>query len=287
MEQRRIGSFTVTLLGLGTSRLASLGSSRSKADARILLDTARDCGVNFIDTADTYGSTAAERWIGDLTHTAPDYWVVATKTGLPTVDLPGPFRVLNQPAKKVKQVARAGFVLDHRRLRRAIERSLRRLRRERIEIFLLHLPDTGIVNDDEAHEILRAAHSDGLIAEFGVSSDTIMTIRSVREAWGSACAETAVNPLNSTELASGALADLDLIANHVMDARDLREVSIPAGEHGSDGPASSLRARLLRHAAAVPGVKVVLTGTSNPDHLRQNAAAFAHPISDADLIRRP
>lgn len=287
MEQRRIGTFTVTLLGLGTSRLASLGSGRSKADARVLLDTARDCGINFIDTADTYGSTAAERWIGDLTHAAPDYWVVATKTGLPTVDLPGPFRVLNQPAKKVKQVAGAGFVLDHRTLRRAIERSLRRLRRERIEIFLLHLPDTGIVNDDEAHEILRAARSDGLIAEFGVSSDTITTIRSVHEAWGSCCAETGVNALSSTDLASGTLADLDLIANHVMGAGDPQESFFASGEHGSGHPAVSLRARLIRHAAAVPGVKVVLTGTSNPEHLRQNAAALERRVTDADLFRGP
>ncbi|MBG0717332.1 hypothetical protein G3N18_04420 [Microbacterium sp. 2C] len=154
-----------------------MGSGRSKRDAEALLGAARDCGVNFIDTADTYGFTAAERGIGELTASDPDRWVIATKTGLPTVDLPGPFRVANQPLKKARQLRGQTFALEAKQLRRTIDRSLRRLRRERIEVFLLHLPPARVVNDDEIGGILQDARSAGMIAEFGVSSNDLATIQ--------------------------------------------------------------------------------------------------------------
>jgi len=252
-----------------------MGSGRSKRDAEALLGAARDCGVNFLDTADTYGSTAAERWIGELTASDPDRWVVATKTGLPTVDLPGPFRLANQPLKKVRQFRGQAFALEAKQLRRTIERSLRRLRRERIEVFLIHLPPVSIVNDDEIGDILQDARSAGMIAEFGVSSNETATIHAAHQAWGSVCTETQVNANSDAGNALGSLSSFDVIANHVMapparwaDASDRRDSHV----------------RMLRFAAAVPGVKVVLTGTSSVGHLRQNAAAFDDPVTESDLI---
>ena len=52
MEQRSIGGFKVSVLGLGTGRLASLGAGGSLSDAARLLDAAADLGISFIDTAD-------------------------------------------------------------------------------------------------------------------------------------------------------------------------------------------------------------------------------------------
>lgn len=280
METRRLGEFDVSILGLGTSRLASMGSGRSKRDAEALLGAAEDCGVTFLDTADTYGSTAAERWVGELTASDPDRWVVATKTGLPTVDLPGPFRLANQPLKKIRQLRGHAFALDPKGLRRTIERSLRRLRRERIEVFLLHLPPASITEDDEIADVLRDARRAGMIAEFGVSSNDLPTIRAAQRAWGSMCAETQVNARSGAAHALGSLADLDVIANHVMEPPK-RAVS-PAGEDAAGAPAD--HRQMLRFAAAVPGVKVVLTGTSSIGHLRQNAAAFDRPVTESDLI---
>ncbi len=280
MERRTIGDLSVSVLGLGTSRLASLGAGRSKSDARTLLAVARDCGINVIDTADTYGSTAAERWVGELTGADATSWVVVTKTGLPTVDLPGPFRVLNQPAKKLLQSRGAGFALDAPRVRRNVERSLRRLRRDRIEVYLLHLPPVGIVNDDELGDMLRELRRSGLVAEFGVSSDDLPTILAARSRWGCRATETAVRPGGTADVAAGALADFDVIANHVM-APVGQLATTPTGSVSAE---LSPRARLLRHAAATPGVKVVLTGTSSPDHLRQNAQALARPVTAVDLI---
>jgi aryl-alcohol dehydrogenase-like predicted oxidoreductase len=264
--------------------MASMGSGRTRSDARALIAAARDHDINFIDTADTYGSTAAERWIGDLTLGDQQHWVVTTKTGLPTVDLPGPFRVLNQPAKKLRQARRgANFALDPTALARSIDRSLRRLRRAQVEIFLLHLPPEGVVNNDEIFGILREAKRTGKIAEFGISSDSIAAIRLARDAWGCTCTETGIDPLGQPELSSGALGDLEIIANHVMGAAaDVaklpQQVEVP-GEKPRD-----VRRRLLRHAAATPGVRVVLTGTSSPEHLRENVSALEDPVTASDLI---
>lgn len=265
MQFRKIGDLEVSLLGLGTSRLASLGAGRSKEDARRLLDAARDLGINVIDTADTYGSTAAERRIGELTQADADRWVVVTKTGLPTVDLPGVLRVANQPAKKFLQRVRPEFHVDSRSLRRRIERSLQRLRRDRIDVFLLHLPPAGIETHTAVRDVLDETVRAGLVGEYGVSTNDIATLHAVREQWGRTCAETAVNPTSAASRPDAGLGSLDLIANHVMGA-------------GVE-PALS-----LRHAAAVPGVKVVLTGTSSLEHLRSNAAALEESSTSADLI---
>ena len=66
MESTTIEGIKVSPIGLGTSRLASLGAGHSVRQAARLLDVAFDLGVTFIDTADTYGSTACERWLGEV-----------------------------------------------------------------------------------------------------------------------------------------------------------------------------------------------------------------------------
>ncbi len=281
MQMRAIGDLEVSLLGLGTSRLASMGAGRSKSDARRLLGAARDCGVNVLDTADTYGSTAAERWIGELTHAEADQWIVVTKTGLPTADFPGLLRAANQPAKKVVQRVRPGFHVDWRGLRSKIERSLRRLRRDRIDIYLLHLPPVGIEDDDALHGVLLEAVQSGLIRQFGVSSNDVDTLRAIESKWGVACAETMVNPASAIGRGDVDLGRFDLIANHVAGVTSQSHPGMADRLHDEAG---ARHAQLLRHAAAVPGVKVVLTGTSNVQHLRANAAALERPSTAADLL---
>ena len=225
-----------------------------------------------------------ERWIGELTASERDHWVIATKAGLPTVSLPGPLGAFNQPAKKLKQRLRGpDFALDAGSVRRRIEGSLRRLRRERIEFFFLHWPPDDIADDAEMLGALREAQQAGLIAEFGVSSDAPMTLHRVREAWGSTCAETAVNPLSPSGSSPGALAGLDVIANQVMGPAGTGAI-LPDGTRETAAGSPTFHRRLLRHAAATAGVKVVLTGTASPRHLRENAAALVAPVTSADLI---
>lgn len=300
MQSRTIGEIEVSPLGLGTSRMASLGAGRSRSDAARLLDAAADIGVTFIDTADTYGSTACERWLGDVMQGRSEHFVVATKCGLPTADLPGVLRPLNQPVKKIMQLGGQEHYLSPTHVCHSIEASLRRLRRERIEIYFLHSPPPGIEDRDDLFTLLDEARMAGKIGMYGISSPDPAIIDAVTRARHCRVAQTTVNPLSTPSLlplARRALAaePTELVANHVAmgllspsgpsvdtpwAVADLRrKLELVSAERGV-----SKAQLLLRHAAAVPQVRVVLSGTSNPAHLIENAAALEAPPVPEDLL---
>jgi aryl-alcohol dehydrogenase-like predicted oxidoreductase len=301
LEQRSIAGFKVSLLGLGTSRLASLGAGGSLRDAARLLDAAADLGVSFIDTADTYGSTQCERWLGELMYKRSYQFVVATKCGLPTVDLPWPLRALNQPAKKVIQRIGPEHYLQPAHVRRSIDASLKRLRRERIEIYFVHEPPVGVERMDDLFSVLDAARVDGKIGVYGVCSGNAEIIGAALDANRCEVVETAVEPLVTSRLQAslGSVGDsrrVEVVANHVLagylrppvvavegahQAATLldKKLNLLTAEHGV--PRANL---LIRHAAALHNVRVVLTGTSNPAHLAQNVAALELPVTSEDLL---
>lgn len=296
MESTTVGGFSVSPLGLGTSRMASMGSGRSRKDASYLLDAALDLGINLIDTADTYGSTACERWLGDLMRTRALRFVISTKSGLTTADLPGPLRALNQPVKKVMQ--RAGHIhyLQPSHVKRSIDASLKRLRRDRIELYFLHSPPSGLESSDELFGVLDEAQRAGKIGAYGISSPDIDVIVAVTAARNCRVAQTAVNPLTMSE--TGTVLgqhSVELIANHVLPPTLMNADAAQSSQPGvaelsrrlrelSNDSGLSYAQLLLRHAAAAPHVRVVLTGTSKLQHLAENAAALAQPLSTADLI---
>jgi aryl-alcohol dehydrogenase-like predicted oxidoreductase len=301
VEQRILAGFRVSVLGLGTSRLASLGAGGSPREAARLLDAAAELGVSFIDTADTYGSTDAERWLGELLHARPDRFVLATKCGLATVDLPAPLRMLNQPAKKIKQRIGPGHYLGPAYVRRSIEASLRRLRRERVEIFFLHEPPAGVEQRDELFGVLDEAQAAGKIGAYGVCSPDAGILRAVLAAGRCEVVQTAIDPLVTDRLQAAlepasVAGRVQVVANHVLARREGRPA---AGGDDAAGSAALLdkrldtlsaergvsRARLLiRHAAATRDVRVVLTGTSDPAHLAENVSALADPAAPEDLL---
>jgi aryl-alcohol dehydrogenase-like predicted oxidoreductase len=301
VEVRTIGGIEVSALGLGTARMASLGSGRSRADAARLLDAAADLGISFLDTADTYGSTACERWLGELMASRSHRFTIATKSGLATADLPGPLRALNQPVKKVMQRAGRVHQLAPDHLRRSIDASLRRLRRERIEFYFLHSPPAGIEAHDDVFSVLEEARVAGKIGVYGVSSSEPTVIKAAFEVRGCAVAQTIVNPLSTdaiTELLTtkDSVRSVELVGNHVL----LEQLLGPEAPSNGLSPhwaelARKLDSRsaergltkaqlLLRHAAAVAPVRVVLTGTSSPAHLAENVAALAAPPRAEDLL---
>ena len=155
VEPTTIAGIRVSPIGLGTGRLASLGAGHSLSEAARLLDAAFDLGITFVDTADTYGSTTCERWLGKAMHRRPHRFVVATKCGLPTAHLRGPLTPLNQPAKKILQRIGQQHYLEPGYVRRSIDGSLRRLRRERIEFYFLHEPPLGVDRMDALFEVLE------------------------------------------------------------------------------------------------------------------------------------
>jgi pyridoxine 4-dehydrogenase len=300
VESTTIEGIRVSPIGLGTSRLASLGARNSVRQVSRLLDIAFDLGVNFIDTADTYGSTTCERWLGEAMHRPPHRFVVASKCGLPTSDLPGPLGIFNQPAKKILQRLGHDHYLDPGYVRRSIDASLRRLRRERIEFYFLHSPPLGVEKMDGLFEVLGDARARGKIGAFGISSADLRVIDAVTRVHKCRIAQTAVNPrttetlmtfLNSTGegeapvlVANGVLTGTSLQGMKRRD-RALNTDSLPS-QHGSRGANLKLTEAqlLIRHAAALNQVKVVLVGTSDPAHLAEDVAALATPARYEDLL---
>ena len=123
MEYRRLGKsgLRVSALCLGTMMF---GERTDEAEAGRILDSAREAGVNFVDTADAYAKGESERILGRLVRADRDRWIIATKVGNS-----------GQPPPEDVDVSR-GHVM------RSIEGSLERLATDYVDIYYLHLDDT-------------------------------------------------------------------------------------------------------------------------------------------------
>jgi pyridoxine 4-dehydrogenase len=149
------GDLTVNRLGFGAMRITGNGIWGEPPDqhrARAVLRKVVELGVNFIDTADSYGPEVSERLIAEALYPYPDDLVVATKGGLVR---PGPGR----------------WDRDGRpeHLRAACEGSLRRLRLEQIPLYQFHGPDPKVPLAESLGELVRLK-DEGKIRHIGVSN---------------------------------------------------------------------------------------------------------------------
>jgi pyridoxine 4-dehydrogenase len=145
------GDTTVCRIGFGAMRLTNPGPGSTPPDpatAHALLRRVLKLGVNFIDTADTYGAGASERLIADALHPYPEGLVLATKGGmLPDGGLDG------SPAH----------------LRSACEASLERLRVETIDLYQLHAVDKQVPLV-ESLGALAELRAEGKVKHIGLSN---------------------------------------------------------------------------------------------------------------------
>jgi len=128
------GDITVNRLGFGAMRITGRGIWGDPPDrnqARAVLRRAVELGVNFIDTADSYGPNVSEELIAEALHPYPDDLAIATKGGLVR---PGPGRW--DPDGRPEH------------LRQACEGSLQRLRLDQIPLYQLHRPDRAVPLED-------------------------------------------------------------------------------------------------------------------------------------------
>ena len=140
------GELTVNRLGFGAMRLTGdgiWGPPRDRAAAMAVLRRAVELGVNFIDTADSYGPNVSEELIAEALAPYPSDLVIATKGGW---NRPGP----NQWTHDASPA----------HLREALEGSLKRLRLDRIDVYQLHVPDP-VVPRDASIETLANMRSEG------------------------------------------------------------------------------------------------------------------------------
>ncbi|HEX6505175.1 MAG TPA: aldo/keto reductase [Terriglobales bacterium] len=160
------GEIAVNRLGFGAMRLTGdgiWGAPKDRKGALAVLRRAVELDVNFIDTADSYGPHVNEELIAEALFPYPEGLVIATKGGW---NRPGP----NQWTHDATPA----------HLREAVEGSLKRLRRERIDLYQLHIPDP-IVSFDASVETLAELKREGKIRLLGLSNVTQEHIERARK----------------------------------------------------------------------------------------------------------
>jgi len=162
---RPLGStgLRVSPLGLGTVKLGRDQGVKypngftipDDDQARQLLAQARDLGINLIDTAPAYGRS--EERLGPLLRGQRDHWVIVSKVG----------------EEFEEGQSRFDFSAAHTRF--SIERSLKRLETEQIDLVLVHSDgnDLHILQHEEVYQTLEALKQEGKIGGFGLSGKTV------------------------------------------------------------------------------------------------------------------
>jgi aryl-alcohol dehydrogenase-like predicted oxidoreductase len=160
------GDLTVNRLGYGAMRITGKGiwgPPKDEGEAIGVLRRAVELGVNFIDTADSYGPHVSEELIAEALYPYPEDLVIATKGGLLRTG-PDQWPVNAHP--------------DH--LQKALEGSLKRLKLEQIALYQLHRVDP-IVPAEQSFEFLQQAQRDGLIKHIGLSEVDVDMIKKAQE----------------------------------------------------------------------------------------------------------
>jgi pyridoxine 4-dehydrogenase len=160
------GELTVNKMGYGAMRITGKGiwgPPKDETEAINVLRRAVELGVNFIDTADSYGPHISEELIAKALYPYPAGLVIGTKGGLLRTG-PDVWPINAHP--------------DH--LKKALEGSLKRLKLEQIALYQLHRIDP-IVPAEQSFEFLQQAQADGLIKHIGLSEVDVDVIKKAQE----------------------------------------------------------------------------------------------------------
>lgn len=155
------GALEVPEIGLGCMRITNLGSVKA---VRELIDAAMDCGISFFDHADIYAKGEAERIFGEAVDPAlRERMILQTKCGI-----------------------RPGLCYDFSKqhILKSAEASLKRLRTDHIDLFLLHRPDT-LMEPEEVAEAFTTLEQQGKVRFFGVSNHNASQIELLNHYCGS------------------------------------------------------------------------------------------------------
>ncbi|WP_249678164.1 aldo/keto reductase [Pseudomonas abieticivorans] len=257
---RPLGStgLSVSPLGLGTVKLGrdqgvkypSGFTIPDDAQARMLLDQARRLGINLIDTAPAYG--VSEERLGPLLRGQRQEWVIVSKVG----------------EEFDNGLSRFDFSAEHTRL--SVERSLKRLETDFIDLVLVHSDgnDLQVLNDTGVYAALAQLKAEGKIRGYGFSGKTVAG--GLQALAQGDCAMVTYN-LNE----QGEKPVLDYAAEH--GKAILVKKALASGhailQPGTDPVRASFEL-LFEH----PGVASAIVGTINPLHLAHNVATAAAVI---------
>ena len=262
------GDLTVNRLGFGAMRLTGKGIWGPPADREAALATLKravELGVNFIDTADSYGPYVSEELISEALAPYPPDLVIATKGGW---ERPGPGQWTHNASPA--------------HLRQAVEGSLKRLRLERIDLYQLHTPDLA-VSFDASIEALAQLREQGKIRHIGLSNVTREHIERARK----------IVPIVSVQNRySFADREWDYVVDYceqnqivfipwapLTGGRDAHEALEKIARKRNATPRQIALAWLLKRSP----VMLPIPGTSSPQHLEENIAAAAIALSQAEF----
>ncbi len=263
------GDLTVNRLGYGAMRITGdgiWGEPKDRETAKKVLRRAVELGVNFIDTADSYGPDVSEQLIGEALAPYPKDVVIATKAGL-TRQGPNQWLPVGRPEYLIQQV----------------EMSLRRLKLERLDLWQLHRIDPK-VPVEESLGAIKKLQEQGKIRHIGLSevkpheidkARKIVEIVSVQNQYNLTdrqhedvveyCTKHKLAFIPWFPVAAGKL------------ARPGGKLDTVAKAHGATVSQLSL-AWLLHHSP----VMLPIPGTSSVAHLEENVAAAGVKLSDAE-----
>ncbi|HEX6748794.1 MAG TPA: aldo/keto reductase [Longimicrobium sp.] len=296
MEKRRIGSLEVSVVGLGCN---NFGRRVDAAGTAAVVDAALDAGVNFLDTADIYGSGQSEEYLGRALQGRREQVVLATKFGM--------------KMDEQRHGARPDYI------RHAVEDSLRRLRTDRIDLYQLHTPDETVPIADTLaalDELVRA----GKVREIGCSNFSAAQLHEAADAVRPGAARFASvqneysllhrepedGVLDACERLGIAFIPYYPLASGLLTGKYRRGEPVPQGARLSDERVADRRSdeklqlveRLIAFAEARGhtllelafswllarrAVASVIAGATKPEQVRSNAAAAGWTLTEDEL----
>jgi len=309
----------VSALGLGCSRIGRSVFNDNRKHARDLLAAAVDAGINFFDTAPSYAYGDSERLLGEVFAARRDRLILATKGGFRysstaryaqyLLPLVRPFRKsLNRQRVRLKRRSRKRQDFSIEFLRDSLERSLRRLRTDYVDLYQLHSPSASVIESAEVLRFLEDLQKDGKVRFCAASVNTaaeaqlclkfpVFSALQISFNLADRAPATEVFPLARSKrvgvivkmpLARGLLTERHRIMTGPEPERFIPELQHRrrrALEFLLSDNHPSVEIASLRFILDHLDVASVLMGTTSPEHLRNNIRAIEAPPLSEDLDR--
>lgn len=266
-------------LALGCDRLGSTLTPLSQNECLALLRDAFELGIRHFDTASIYGQGDSERYIGEAFKGCRSAVCLATKAGQRLTPVQAIAAKFKTPIRRLarlrgsvhevvgrRRAAGVNYCFEPTFIEHSLKCSLRRLQTDRVDIFYLHSPPRRVLGDDNLMSLLERLRRDEKIGAIGVSCDDLEVALAAAQ-----------HPL--FEIIQHDLVD-EPLCREVLQTADssgkvclVRGIARNAAQKGI-GYGDNLIAG-FRSALATRPVGGVIIGTTNVQHLRENAIAFS------------